>query len=148
MKTLSNWVDILKIVRMEICLGFCDDCHRDLWINITDFLKQLKNLSMLNIYCFYGMHRSKAGNTNIHLFVPHFIKHLEMPISDPNQIKILLERCRNLSTIILTPVLEDTTLIEKIVKWFADNTVDTTCEDAGDKVHIWLGKKKFSTEIK
>jgi hypothetical protein len=72
---------------------------------------------------------------------------LEIRINDLDQIKLIFERCENLTTIKFYTV--DANFSEKVINWFANNTINTTCKADDETVSVWLGKKKTqSTEIR
>ena len=56
---------------------------------------------------------------------------------------MILERCDNLSTIKL--VHKGYNLYKKVIIWFSDNTINTTCEESDGMVVVWLGKKKIQS---
>jgi hypothetical protein len=71
------------------------------------------------------------------------LKHLQIQINNLDQIKKILERCESLSTIEF-----DITYFkfsEVIIKWFTDNTINSTCWKGYRRITVWLGKKKIQS---
>jgi hypothetical protein len=85
---------------------------------------------------------------NIHLILPHHTKHLQIPVIDVNQIEPILERCKNLSTIRfdynpMEPFWGDLAgLFKKVINYFTENIINTTCQGREGIVVVWLGRKK------
>jgi hypothetical protein len=71
-------------------------------MNICNFIEQAHNLSSLSIRIDYS-NRDKTDRTieGIESILPRQLKHLEIPSSNFDQLKMILERCDNLSIIII-----------------------------------------------
>lgn len=111
------------------------------WMDIGIFMEQAHNLSTLIIQGIGNTYIDLLITKDIYLYLPRHIKHLEIPINDLNQIKMILDRCKNLATIKF--YYRDTILPERVTSWFADNTIYTTCEENSETTSVWLGKKKL-----
>jgi len=72
--------------------------------------------------------------------IPCQLKHLQISINTVNQIKRILEKCEKLSTIKLDTNLN---FAQKIIQWFDDNTINSTCKKCYTTINIWLGKKNI-----
>jgi hypothetical protein len=103
-------------------------------------MEQAYNLSSLIIEPMFSQYIVGSITKNLYLNLPRHVKHLQIPINDLNLIKIVLERCENLSTIEIH--CENFELSKNASNWFAENTLDTTCETNYRRVSVWLGKKK------
>jgi hypothetical protein len=131
---------------MRIYSDCFDKYNQNTWMDIGIFLEQAHNLSSLIIRSF-NVSKSDRTIQNIHSIISRHLKHLYIPINDLDQIKVILERCKNLSTIKFNTVYVN--FSEKVINWFANNTINTTCKAGHETVTVWLGKKKIqSTEIR
>ena len=116
-------------------------------MDVGIFIGQAHNLSSLIIQSGCIKYQPDRMIENIYSIVPRHVKHLQIPINNVDQIKTILECCQHLSTIQLD--LRYSKFFERVIKWFADNTVNSTCSKVCNTVVVWLGKKKIeSTEIK
>ena len=141
LQLLSMFIDISRIVSMTMFNNYFHRCNQDTWMDISLFIKQAHNLSSLFIHS--SLHRYDSSQTieNIHLLVPRHIKCLQIPIQNLNQIKTIVERCENLSTINFD--VKDLKLCKEAIQWFADNTINTTCRQGYKTISVWLGKKNI-----
>ena len=112
-------------------------------MDIGMFIEQAYNLSSLIVQNGFHLYHSDRTIENIYSNLPHYIKHLQTPINNVDQIKMILERFRNLSTINFN--IRDTELPKKVISWFADNTISTTCRESDEMIAVWLGKRKIQS---
>ncbi len=110
-------------------------------MDICIFMEQAHNLSSLIIQGNFHKYKSNQTTQNFYSILPHHVKHLRIPINDLLQIQIILERCKNLSTITFDIVNRE--LSEKVIKWFAVNTMNSTCRESDEIVFVWLGRKNI-----
>lgn len=141
LKYLSVFIDISKIVQIELNSDKFGQYNYITWIDIGNFLAQAKNLSSL---AFWNISFVSELNQSIDFMcvtIPCRVKHLQMPIKNLNQIERIFNRCENLSTIKFdTKSLE---FSKEIIKWFKYNTINSTCLEEDKTVFVWIGKKKF-----
>jgi hypothetical protein len=144
--SLATFIDISRIVNMKIYSSYFNEYIQNTWMDIGIFIEQAHNLSSLIIQSGYIRYQSDRMIENIYSIVPRHVTHLQMPINNVDQIKTLLERCQHLSTIHLD--LRYSIVSGEVIKWFADNTVNSTCSKGYKMVVVWLGKKNIeSSEI-
>ncbi len=74
------------------------------------------------------------------------IKHLQIPINQLDQIKLILERCQHLSVVQFE--ITRTKFSADVVEWFNQNTIDSTCWRHSECDIIWIGKKINHKRIK
>jgi hypothetical protein len=112
-------------------------------MDIGIFMEQAH--SLYSFICTHHFYEYKLGLTeeNIHSILPRYAKHLHIPINDLNQINKILERCENLLTINFD--IEDIISPNKVIKWFDDNTINTTCQQNYKMVSVWLGQRKIQS---
>ncbi len=125
LQSLLIFIDTSRITRITMISGYFDEFNQNTWTDIGIFMEQVHNLSSLIIQknsCTYKFDRTIE---NIHSIIPRHVKHLQMLINNVNQIKMILGRCENLSTI--TFDTDNSEFVEDIINWFADNTFNTTC---------------------
>ncbi len=116
-------------------------------MNIGVLVKQAHNLLSFTIESGYDKYNVEQIVENIHSIIPCHVKHLRIPVNYLEQIKGILERCQHLSTIQLD--FSYSKYCEDIIKWFTENTINSTCSKDFGTVSVWLGKKKTeSTDIK
>jgi hypothetical protein len=114
-------------------------------MDISVFMKQAHNLSSLIISDEFHKYNSDRTAGNIYSILPHHIKHLQIPMDDLDQLKVVVERCENLSTISI--ISNNEKLCKQLIKWLAESTINTTCKESYETVAVWLGKIKLrSTE--
>jgi hypothetical protein len=154
LQSLSTYINISQIVQMRLHSYFFHNrkqnifyqYNQNIWMNIDIFMKQAHNLSSLIILGSGDRRSLNRTIENIISIIPHYIKHLQMPINGVDQIKSLLERCQHLSTLQLD--VQYNKKINEVIKWFADNTINSTCSKHYREILVWLGREQVqSTEI-
>jgi hypothetical protein len=140
LQSLSIFIDISRIISMRIYSEYLNEYNENTWIDIGIFMEHAHNLSRLTIQGIDYTYINDLFTENMYSNLPRHVKHLEIPINDLNQIKIILNRCENLFTIKFH--YEYTKLFQTIPSWFADNTIQTTCKENYGTTSVWLGKKK------
>jgi len=133
-------IDISRIVHMRIHNDYFIEYNENTWMDIGIFMEQAHNLSLLIIQLKFNLHFSDRITKNIYSILPRRVKHLEIPISNLEQIKMIFKRCENLSTIEF--YYEDIKLGKQVTSWFSHNTTNTTCKESYGRVSVWFGKKK------
>jgi hypothetical protein len=119
---------------------YFDKYKKNTLIDIGIFLEQAYNLSSLNIQSSLDTYTICHTTENVYSIIPRTLKHLQIQIYDLDQIKMILERCENLSTIEFD--IENSRFSDKIIKWFTDNTTNSTCWKGHRTITVWLGKKR------
>lgn len=102
-------------------------------------IEQTHNLSSLSICDKFNIKYGDRTIKGIFSILPPSLKYLEMPVNGLKQIKRILERCRNLSIVIFEHTNQK--FLNKIIKWFTKNIINTTCKNVNTKVYVWLGQK-------
>ncbi len=141
LQSLSIFIDISRIVHMKICTDYFNEYNENTWMDIGIFMEQAHNLSLLIIQLNFNLYFSGRITKNIYSILPRHVKHLKIPIGDLEHIKMIFERCKNLSTIKF--YYGDVKLYKKVTRWFSDNTSNTTCQESYRRVSVWFGKKKI-----
>jgi hypothetical protein len=126
---------------MVISCKYSTDDKKDPLKDFELIMTQAHNLSSLIIEDNNDQYRSDGNMEHIYSILSHRLKHLQIRIDDLDQIKTILEQCENLITIKFDN--KNKKFCEKIVKWFADNTINSTYQE-NDGVLVWLGKKKIN----
>ncbi len=112
-----------------------------IWKDIGIFLQQAHNLLYLSIQSHFDTYYSDQTMTNISSILPQHIKHLKISINDLEQIKTILQRCEDLSTITFDNY--ERKLCQEVSEWFAKNTIHSSCQESHGMVSVWLGKRKY-----
>ncbi|CAF4204389.1 unnamed protein product, partial [Adineta steineri] len=140
LQSLSIFIDISRIVQMKIYSMYFDEYDQNIWIDIGNFMKQANNLSSFIIENNSHIYYSTPTMENIYSILPRHVRYLEIPIDHLNKIPVMFERCENLSVIRFH--CDNTHFSRKVINWFDNNTINTTCHLDDKIVCIWLGKKK------
>ena len=142
LQSLSIFVNLSRIVRMMISIDYLNIFKDKLFIEIETLFEQLYNLSLLIICGNFHKSNLDQSTNNLYSILPRRLKHLEISIDVLEQIEIILKRCENLSTIRLNN--NDRKFIVKVINWFNNNTINTTCQASREGITIWYGKKQIS----
>jgi hypothetical protein len=146
LQPLSVLIDISRIVSMKISSDNFYQYHQNTWMDISILINRAHNLSSLIIQNSFNIYESSQTIQNTHSILPRHIKHLQIPINHLNQIQMILKRCKNLATINFD--IADVKFCKEVIQWFADNTINTSCQEGYKRVTVWLGKKNIqSTEL-
>lgn len=149
LQTLSIFIDISRIFRITISSSYnFNKNDQNTWLDIVSFLNQARNVSSLTIQCnicvIYNTDYDETTE-NFYSIFPRHIKHLQISIIDMKQISTILERCENLITIRFNS--NSIELERRIIDWFPNNTINSTCVLDYPYVCVWLGKEHVqSTE--
>ncbi len=142
--SISVFINISQIVQMNIDIHYSIACNRNRLMNIGILVKQAHNLLSFTIESGHDKQNIRRIVENMHSIIPCHVKHLRIPVNDPEQIKRILERCQHLSTIQLD--LRDWKYCEYITRWITKNTINSTCSAGFRSVSVWLGKRKTETK--
>jgi hypothetical protein len=138
LQKLSIFIDLTRIVRMEIYSYYFNSYNHDTWMNVRMFMEGAHNLSSLILLGSFSTSASDETVVNIYSNLPHQIKYLKTTINDVEQIKIILERCTNLAIIKL--LCYNRRLIQQVINWFAKNTIHTKCRKSRSMVLLGLAR--------
>ncbi len=140
LQSLFIFIHITQIVQIELNGYYFDRYKQDTLHDIGIFLEQAHNLSSLIIRNSSNEDQVFGTFENMYPIIPCQLKHLQISINTVNQIKRILEKCEKLSTIKLDTNLN---FARKIIQWFDDNTINSTCKKNYTTITVWLGKKKL-----
>ncbi|CAF1070134.1 unnamed protein product [Rotaria sordida] len=143
---LSIFIDISQLVQMTLFSSYFTEYNQNVLADIRNFIEQAYNLSALIIQT--GMYRYNLNLAieKIHDIIPYHVKYLRIPINSTDQIQIILNRCNHLTQIAFD--IRYSNFSEEIIKWFDDNTMNSTYWKDYRMVSVWLGTRKIqSTEI-
>jgi hypothetical protein len=107
--------------------------------NIGIFIHQAQHFSSLAIWNISQKLKLNQSIDTICLIVPRHVKHLQIAVNNLNQIEKILKRCDNLSTIEFD--INSPEFSKEIIKWFSDNTINSTCSE-DDKMGFCLAWKE------
>lgn len=111
-----------------------------MFTDLGTFLEQAHNLSSLIIESSLSEYQVNHTFTRLCPIIPRRLKHLQLPINNLEQIKMIFERCENLSTIKFDAKLK---FSKEIIQWFNDNTINSTCKSSKRTINVWIGKKNI-----
>ena len=142
----SIFIDISRIIHLKMNNNYFHQLDHNKWSDIVIFIEQTHNLSSFSIRNEFINYMLGENIKIIQSILPRHLKYLQIPIDDCNQIAKILEQCPDWFTI--TFEISNTEFIERVIDWFEDNTINTTCQESAGMVHVWLGKEHIqSTEI-
>jgi hypothetical protein len=146
LESFSIFINVGQIVQIKLKNDSYTEFKRETFTGIGILLAQAHNLSSLIIECILNKYVLLRIFNHMYPIIPRQLKHLQIPINSADQIKMILERCKNLSTIIFDIKPKYT---EEIIQWFNDNTVNSTCTKGSKSISVWLGKKNIQlTDLK
>lgn len=134
------YIDISKIVQIELNSDGFENYNEMTWREFRNFLLQAQNLSTLTFWNTSRISEMYRSIDIISLIIPHYIKHLQIPINNVNQIENILNRCENLITIKFD--IKSLELSKGIMNWFKYNTINSTCLEENNRILVWIGKKR------
>lgn len=142
-EVLTWMVDMSKIVRIEIQNKTLFEKTRDNWINVKSVLEKACHLSELIFETYAFSIPSKEVIENIISIIPGHIKHLSIALSSLDQIELILDRCKALSSIKF--YIRFQTLCDHVIQWFNENFIGTQHETEYRTISIWLGKRRVQS---
>jgi hypothetical protein len=146
LQSLSIFINISQIVQMKLKSYYFDGYKEGTFIDIGIFFEQAHNLSSLILQSSLNERRLPRIFKNIYPIIPRQLKHLQIPINNCEQVKMILERCENLLTIKFDIKSK---FSKEIIQWFNDNTINSTCKKDNRTIIVWLGKKTIqSTDVR
>lgn len=126
--------------------GYCyfDEYDQKTWLDIVTFVNQARNLSSLTLQrniC--SIHSADCGEIikTFYSILPYHIKHLKISIYNTKEINMILDQCKNLSTITFNK--NSIRCYNLINKWFIENMAESTYQHIEDGFFVWLGKRKL-----
>ncbi|UJR19674.1 hypothetical protein I4U23_022809 [Adineta vaga] len=139
---LSVLIDLSHLV--EIDFNSCSPIilNTNVLFDIITLIQQAPNLSSLLI----GQHFAYGyglSTEDICCIISRQIKHLQVPVSDLNDIKVVFERCNHLSSIQFN--IRQRKFSKEIVRWIIDNATDSTYRTDPNFVKVWVGKNKIES---
>jgi hypothetical protein len=142
LQSLSIIIHISQIVQITLKSYYFDAYKEDTFIDISLFLEQANNLSSLIIQNSLNERKIPRIIENMLPIIPRQLKHLQISINNLDQIKMILGRCENLSTIKFDIKSK---FSKEIIQWFNDNTLNSTCKKGNRTIIVWLGKKTIQS---
>ncbi|CAF1063116.1 unnamed protein product [Adineta steineri] len=140
--SLSVLIDLSHLVEIEFNSCFPITSDTNALSDIINLIQQAHNLSSLLIYSHFA-YGFGLCTEDICCLISRQIKHLQIPVDDLNDIKIVLERCNHLSSIQFD--IRQRKFSKEIVQWIVDNTIDSTYRTDANFVKVWLGKNKIES---
>jgi hypothetical protein len=145
LQSLVVFIDISRIVHIKLSSDYRNEYNETILMDMKIFFEQAQNLSALLIHTSFYRHKFDLKIEDIHAIVPRHVKQLQIPIDNLDQINQILERCEQLSTIEFD--IEGIEFGNQIIKWFDDNTINTTCRHKSERIIVWIGKKRIQSTV-
>jgi hypothetical protein len=105
-------------------------------VGIAGLLEQTSNIQSLII---------PTRNTvlqSICSIVSSRVQHLQIPVNDVEDMKIILERFNHLSSVTFKFVADSSTFISEIIAWLVTKDRDFTYQSTQFSLHLWFGKSR------
>jgi hypothetical protein len=140
---LSTLIDVSHLEQIKLDSYYFDDYSLDILTRIATFIRQAHNVSSLIIYNASYRYRPTLAAEKVCLIVPHHVKHLQVPANDLDEIQVILERCKHLSSVQFN--IQYSSSSNKIVQWLAKNTINSTYRKGFRLLTVWLGRIKIES---
>ncbi|CAF1126692.1 unnamed protein product [Rotaria sordida] len=144
-KFLTSIIDVSQLVEVKLEIYCLFDDKKTLWFHMMTIIKQSHNLSSLIIHSCLPKYELYPFLDNLCSVIPRQIRHLQIPINKLDQIKIILERCQDLSVVQFE--ITRSKFSEEVIQWFTQNTIDSTFRRRERYNTIWIGKKTNEISI-
>ncbi|CAF1104696.1 unnamed protein product [Rotaria sordida] len=144
-KFLTSIIDVSQLVEVKL-ESYCFGKDRKMILfDMMTIIEQSYNLSSLIIHSRLSKYELYPFLDNLCSVIPRRIKHLQIPINRLDQIKIILERCQDLSVVQFA--ITRSKFSEEVIQWFTQNTIDSTFRRRDECNIIWIGKKTNEISI-
>ncbi len=74
--------------------------------------------------------------------VSYRVQHLQIPVNDVEDMKIILERFDHLSSVTFKFVADSSTFISEIIAWLVTKDRDFTYQSTQFSLNLWFGKSR------
>jgi hypothetical protein len=128
---LSTFIDLSCLVELSISLDFQSESIVE---NLIYFFKQMPHLHSLTI------DSSSAKADNICLIVPDTVKHLQVSVKNMEDMKMIIERFKYLSSVTFEHLNRVKILSTEFVPWLMENRENSTYRIDEIYVSIWVDK--------
>ncbi len=144
---LHKSIDLTNLVEIVLIISSRSD-HLDMIIkNFLFFLKDFSNINSIEIFNrWYGI----FSFINIKYFcsmIPKNIKHINIDISDMNQIKILIDHLEYVSSFKFKFSFEKAIHVKDILEWLTNQTINSTYISDMHYLSIWISKQFNKTNF-
>ncbi|CAF4669550.1 unnamed protein product [Rotaria socialis] len=131
---LSAFIDLSCIVELSVSVDFDPNDISNTLTNITNLLKETSNLQSLTI------DSSSTNAENICLLVPNHIKHLQVAIQSIDEMKLIVERLKQLSSITFNMLLDINSFLPDFLTWLMEKRNQSTYRNDTGYFSIWFNK--------
>ncbi|CAF3829472.1 unnamed protein product [Rotaria magnacalcarata] len=131
---LSTFIDLSCIVELSISVDFDPKNISNTLSNITNLLKRTSNLQSLAI------DTSSTNAENICLLVPHHTKHLQVTIQSIDEMKLIVERLKQLSSITFDMLHDINSFLPDFLTWLMEKRNQSTYRNDNGYFSIWFEK--------
>ncbi|CAF2850623.1 unnamed protein product [Rotaria sp. Silwood2] len=132
---LSTFIDLSCIVELIISIDFDPKSVSNKLTNITHLLKKTLNLYTLTI------DSTSASAENICLLVPDHIKHLQVSVQTTDDIKLIIEQLKHLSSVTFEVLYDTKCLSPEFVTQLMEKRNQSTYRNENMFLSIWFNNK-------
>jgi hypothetical protein len=141
-QVFSLFIDFSQIVKLSWSAYGYNIRKQPSLIGLHTILEEAQNLLSLLIRNDYN--NSSQIIDDLCSIIPRHVKHLKMPVRNLKQIETITKRCENLSTVQFN--FTNSKLSDKVMEWFADSTINSTCCTTPDTIYVWIGEKNIQPD--
>jgi hypothetical protein len=138
-KFLPSIIDISRLIEIKLESYYFNKDNKNILYDMISIIEQSNNLLSLIIHSRFSKYELYPFLNSLCSKLPRQIKHLQIPINQLDQIKIILERCQYLSVVQFE--VTRTKFSAEVAEWFAENTIDSAFWRHSGCDIIWIGKK-------
>ena len=135
---LSTLIDLSHLTALGLYINF-DHCSISNTINNIDYLLQqtynVRSLTLANSFCGSNLNGIVENLCSI---IPHHVKHLDIYDMDLDDIKIVLDRLKHLSSVTFVFLFDMPFSPNEIIGWLSQR-IDFTYLVDNCSLSIWLG---------
>lgn len=140
----STLIDLTTIVRIKFTCPLIYEAEPLMLADIASLLQQTCNLSSLSLCSKFTYGQSSLTGEDICLMIPSHVRHLVIAIKTLDEIKIILERLKQLSSAKFVFLDKSSSL--RIVKWLKQMTNGSSYRIDTCIACVWLGNKNIQPE--
>jgi hypothetical protein len=143
---LSKLIHLKNVIKIVFII-----CSRGSYLNsmiriFLNFLKELPNINSIEIFNRWHGIFSYIDITDFCVLIPVNVKHLDIDISDVNQIKILIEQLDHVSSFKFKFGFDKSMFIKSILQWLINKNINSTYISDIHYLSLWISKECNQTK--
>ncbi|CAF1271955.1 unnamed protein product [Rotaria sordida] len=139
---VSTLIDLSHLVKIILIISSRGDFLQEMILNFFDLMKQARNVCSLEIFNRWHGISYFMNIENFCSIIPQHIKHLDIDIVNINDMKVILERLEQLSSVKFKFSFEKWIFAKEILEWISQKRNNSTHLKEMHYLSLWIGKKK------